>query len=88
MTRTIELECEVDRLRRMLRAMQHDPGPLTLPGCHDEACVLRAPDGPHTHSGCVCSATVLREAVRYYKLRCEYLQTTVEAITATPEELR
>lgn len=75
---------EVEHLRRMNEALRRvnerliaDPGDVPFVAC-DHSCVCASPVGMSTNGGCRCDERKLRQAVRYWRRRAQFLQATIQ----------
>jgi len=71
------LERELAQLRQSEDARRKGPGDFPVLGCSDNSCEVRAPGGMGTNGGCRCEARELRRALRWWRRKAEFLETTI-----------
>lgn len=77
--RNLEVELlkkQVEFLQERFEKLFATPSEMPFGAC-DNSCVVTKPTGMATNGGCRCDERKLRQAVRWWRQRAEFLQATI-----------
>jgi hypothetical protein len=72
-----------EALRRVNERLIADPGDVPFVAC-DHSCACVSATGMAPNGGCRCDERKLRQAVRYWRRRAQFLQVTIQIMRGDP----
>ena len=74
------LEAALAAYRKADECRAKGPGDLTVEGCGDHSCAVRAPQGMGSNGGCRCDERTLRRAVQWYRRKVHQMDAALREL--------